>query len=120
MSTVTITIRGQGAVEVPAGKRLVLALVDEAGVDQMHACGGNCKCTTCAVQFHAGEPSATTVAEKDKLAERGLSGVRLSCQIQAQDGMEVEILNRLAGSGRPDPGSRPEDSIQPEPEWVAV
>ncbi len=118
MSTVTITIRDHGQVEVPANKRLVLALVDEGGIDQMHACGGNCKCTTCAVRFHAGEPSVITVAEKAKLAERDLDEVRLSCQLHAQDGMEIEILNRLAGSGRPDPGSRPDDTIQPEPEWV--
>ena len=31
--------------------------------------------------------------------------------------MEVEIINRL---GCPDPGSRPEDSIQPEPDWTSV
>ncbi len=31
--------------------------------------------------------------------------------------MEVESINRL---GRPDPGSRPEDSIQPEPDWTSV
>ncbi len=55
--------------------------------------------------------------ESDGTLVEGLSGVRLSCQIQAQDGMEVEIINRL---GRPDPGSRPEDSIQPEPDWTSV
>lgn len=118
MSSVKITIRDHGTVEVPVGKRLVLALVDEGGIDQMHACGGNCKCTTCAVMFHAGEPAAITQAEKEKLAERGITEARLSCQIQAADGMEIEILNRLAGSGRPDPGSRPADDITPEPEWI--
>src|SRR3954447_22672281 len=34
-----LTVEGVGAFEVPAGKRLVLALEDEAGVDQLHACG---------------------------------------------------------------------------------
>ena len=57
------------------------------------------------------------VGREDGTLVEGLSGVRLSCQIQAQDGMEVEIINRL---GRPDPGSRPEDSIQPEPDWTSV
>lgn len=118
MSSVNISIQGKGTVAVPENKRLVLALVDEAGIDQLHACGGNCACTTCAVKFHQGEPDAMTVAEKAKLAERGLTGVRLSCQILAQEGMEIEILNRLEGSGRPDPGSRPEDSIHPDPEWT--
>ncbi len=119
MSTVTITIRGVGQIEVPAEKRLVLALEDEGGVDQLHACGGNCLCTTCAVRFHAGEPANITVAEKEKLEEKELAGVRLSCQILAEDGMEIEILNRLEGSGRADPGSRPEDHITPDPEWVS-
>lgn len=118
MSTVDITVQGKGTFSVPEGKRLVLALVDECGIDQMHACGGNCMCTTCAVSFVEGEPTVTTAAEQAKLAERGLSGVRLSCQIQAADGMQVAILNRLEGSGRPDPGSRPSDDITPEPDWV--
>ena len=41
-----LTVDGIGAFEVPQGKRLVLALEDEAGVDQLHACGGNARCTT--------------------------------------------------------------------------
>jgi ferredoxin len=118
MSTVNITVKGEGTFSVPESKRLVLALVDECGIDQMHACGGNCMCTTCAVSFVEGEPAVTTAAEQAKLAERGLSGVRLSCQIQAAEGMQVEILNRLEGTGRSDPGSRPSDDITPEPEWV--
>jgi hypothetical protein len=36
-----LTVEGKGEFEVPEGKRLVLALEDEAGVDQLHACGGN-------------------------------------------------------------------------------
>ena len=118
MSPVNITVKGEGTFSVPEGKRLVLALVDECGIDQMHACGGNCMCTTCAVGFVEGEPAVTTAAEQAKLEERGLSGVRLSCQIQAADGMEIEILNRLEGSGRRDAGGRPDDNIVPDPEWV--
>jgi ferredoxin len=113
-----LTVEGFGTFEVPESKRLVLALVDEAGVDQLHACGGNCRCTTCRVEFVAGEPEQITVAEKEKLAERGLSGVRLSCQIQVTQDMSVRAISRLEGSGRPDPGSRPEPEIHPEPEWT--
>ena len=58
----TLTVEGYGAFDVPAEKRLVLALVDEAGVDQLHACGGNCRCTTCRVEFVSGEPSRFTKA----------------------------------------------------------
>jgi hypothetical protein len=40
-----LTVEWVGTVDVPAGKRLVLALEDEAKVDQLHACGGNARCT---------------------------------------------------------------------------
>ena len=114
----TLTVENYGSFAVPEGKRLVLALIDEAGVDQLHACGGNCRCTTCRVEFVDGEPAAMTEAETAKLAERGLSGVRLSCQILCDQDMTVRAISRLEGSGRPDPGSRPEVEIHPEPVWV--
>ncbi|MCB0044046.1 MAG: (2Fe-2S)-binding protein [Caldilineaceae bacterium] len=113
-----LTVEGFEPVEVPEGKRLVLALIDEVGVDQLHACGGNCRCTTCRVEFIEGEPEEMTLAEKEKLAEKGLEGVRLSCQILADHDMTVRAISRLAGSGRPDPGSRPADEIHPDPVWV--
>ena len=104
---------------MPAGKRLVLALEDEAHIDQLHACGGNARCTTCRVEFVAGEPDRMSVAEKSVLAARGLSGVRLSCQITCDHDMTVRAISRLAGSGRPDAGKRPADTIQPEPvQWT--
>lgn len=114
-----LTVEGYGTFDVPADKRLVLALIDEAGVDQLHACGGNCRCTTCRVEFVAGEPDQMTQAEKEKLAERGLSGVRLSCQILVNQDMTVRAISRLEGSGRADAGSRPEIDIHPEPVWVS-
>src|SRR5438034_10389180 len=105
-----LTVDGIGAFEVPQGKRLVLALEDEAGVDQLHACGGNARCTTCRVEFLEGEPDRMTVAERDVLAARGLTGVRLSCQIVCDHDMAVRAVSRLAGSGRPDAGKRPADT----------
>jgi hypothetical protein len=47
---------------VPDGKRLVLAIEQDAHVDVLHACGGNARCTTCRVEYIAGEPTVTTVA----------------------------------------------------------
>jgi ferredoxin len=113
-----LTVEGVGEFEVPAGKRLVLALEDEAKIDQLHACGGNARCTTCRVEFVAGEPARMTVAEKTVLAARGLTGVRLSCQITCDHDMTVRAISRLAGSGRPDAGARPADAIQPPPTWA--
>ena len=106
-----LTVEGVGTFEVPQGKRLVLALVDEAGVDQLHACGGNARCTTCRVEFTSGEPSTMTDAERNVLAARGVSGVRLSCQIACDHDMAVRAISRFAGSGRKDSGTRPADAI---------
>ncbi len=116
-----LTVTGVGTFEVPTGKRLVNALVDECGLDQLHACGGVARCTTCRVEFVSGEPAAMTKAEREVLAAKGLSGtpgLRLSCQIACEADMEVEAISRLAGSGRQDCGSLPADTIQPPPEWV--
>jgi ferredoxin len=111
-----LTVDGVGTFDVPAGKRMVLALEDEAKIDQLHACGGNARCTTCRVEFVAGEPDQMTVAEKSVLEARGLLGmVRLSCQIICDHDMAVRAISRLAGSGRPDPGRRPADAIEPQP-----
>jgi ferredoxin len=113
-----LTVEGFTPVDVDEGKRLVLAIEQDAGVDILHACGGNARCTTCRVEFVSGEPKKMTKAEKAKLEERGLTGIRLSCQIQCEHEMTVRAISRLAGSGRPDPGSTPQPTIQPPPEWV--
>jgi ferredoxin len=110
-----------GEFEVPQGKRLVLALEDEAKIDQLHACGGNARCTTCRVEFISGEPAQMTEAEKTVLTQRGLINtpdLRLSCQILCDHDMEVRAISRLTGSGRPDAGKRPADEITPPPVWT--
>ena len=115
-----LTVEGFGVFEVPAGKRLLNAMIDECGVDQLHACGGFGRCTTCRVEFVSGEPKAITKAEKDVLEARGLSstpGLRLSCQIACNEDMEIKAVSRLEGSGRADAGGRPADEIEPPPEW---
>ena len=116
-----ITVEGVGTFEVPADKRLVNALSDEAKIDQLHACGGFAKCTTCRVEFIKGEPDEMTNAEKEVLTARGLigqPGLRLSCQIMCDRDMELRAVSRLAGSGRKDAGKRPEDQITPPPVWM--
>lgn len=113
-----LTVEGVGEFEVPSGKRLVLALQQEAGIDQLHACGGHARCTTCRVEFVDGEPNRMTVAERDVLKARGLDGVRLSCQITCDHDMSVRAISRLAGSGRKDVGSEPAAEIEPPPVWI--
>jgi len=110
-----LIIEGAGEYEIPQDKRLVLALTDEAGIDQLHACGGIGRCTTCKVEFINGEPEKITEAEKNILKAKGLSGVRLSCQVLCQGNMTIRVISRLEGSGRAGPGNRPTDQLQPEP-----
>jgi ferredoxin len=115
-----LTVEDAGTFDVPQDKRLVNALSDEAGIDQLHACGGNAKCTTCRVQFVAGEPERMTEAEKSVLGARGLlatPGLRLSCQILCDHDVTVRAISRLAGSGRKDAGPRPADEITPPAVW---
>lgn len=113
-----LTVEGFATVEVETGKRLVRAIEQDARVDVLHACGGNARCTTCRVEFIAGEPERMTVAERTVLAARNVTGARLSCQILCDHDMTVRAISRLEGSGRPDPGPTPESHITPPPEWV--
>ena len=113
-----LSVEGFTPVDVESGKRLVLAIEQDAHVDILHACGGNARCTTCRIEFISGEPQRMTKAEKTRLEERGLTGVRLSCQIVCDHDMSVRAISRLTGSGRPDPGKTPESTIQPPPEWI--
>jgi len=59
-----------------------------------------------------------TMAEKQVLEAKGLSGVRLSCQMLCDHDMTVRAISRLEGTGRPDPGRTPEPVITPPPQWV--
>ena len=116
-----LTVESIGTFEVPDDKRMVLALTDNAKIDQLHACGGNARCTTCRVQFIAGEPKKMTEAEKAVLGTRGLldtPGLRLSCQILCDHDMEVRAISRLAGSGMANAGKHPADEITPPAVWT--
>jgi ferredoxin len=115
-----LTVDGVGTVDVADGKRLVLALEEDAKVDQLHACGGVARCTTCRVQFVAGEPGEMTDAERQVLTAKGLigqPGLRLSCQIKCEHDMEVKAISRFAGSGRKDAGPKPKAEIEPPAVW---
>lgn len=113
-----LEIVGETTVDVPEGSRLVRA-IESAGVDIGHRCGGFAGCTTCRVEFEAGEPEKMTRAEKEKLEQKELLGqVRLACQILVDRDMRVKPLMRVSEQGWPDPGPEPEATITPEPEWV--
>ena len=95
----TLTVEGLPPVEVEHGERLVLALEQDA---RRSAARLRRQRTVHDVPWLniAGEPERMTVAERNLLAARGLTGVPLSCRIFDHD-MTVQASSRLAGSGRP-------------------
>lgn len=108
-----LKIEGVGEFEVPAGTRLVNALEDNGG-EPLHRCGGYARCTTCRVEFLAGEPEAMTEAEKTRLESKdNLGKFRLSCQITLDQDMHVRVLLPFSESGLDSPGERPEDHVTP-------
>jgi ferredoxin len=115
----TLIIEEHGTFEVPDGKRLVKA-IEGSGVDILHRCGGYARCTTCRVEFLDGEPAQRTVAERDRLAKKGDTGIRLSCQCLAEGTMSIRVINTMQSSGLDSPGDEPEDHITPEPEWIPI
>ncbi len=113
-----LTIENVGSFEIPAGKRLINAIIDDAKADQHYSCGGNAKCTTCRVQFTSGEPETMTQAEKDLLAGSGLAtepGVRLSCQIALEADATIKLIFPKPPLKNP---AHPADDIQPPPVWT--
>ena len=109
---------GVKTVDVPHGQRLVLA-IEEAGVHIGHRCGGNARCTTCRVQFDAGEPETMTKLEYKRLKSRELLGeYRLSCQIVAEHDMSLRPGMTLESEEDwEDTGPTPEPTVQPRAVW---
>jgi ferredoxin len=103
------TAGGLVETEAPNGKKLVLALED-AGIDILHRCGGNARCTTCRVEVLEGEPGEMGELERNRLAvESELApNVRLSCQIHVNSDLKVRVINQASVRGM-DAGPRPLD-----------
>src|ERR1700675_829961 len=94
------TAGGTQTLEAPAGKKLVLA-IEDAGIDIMHRCGGNARCTTCRVQVLEGDPGAMAELEQSRLAREASLGpdIRLSCQVRVESDLSVRVLGRASASG---------------------
>src|SRR5690242_12887453 len=62
-----IVVEGEpDSIETTQGRRLVLALKD-GGIDILHRCGGNARCTTCRVEILSGDPGPMTEPEAERL-----------------------------------------------------
>src|SRR5215467_6762121 len=105
------TANGEVAFGTEPGKRLVLA-IEDAGIDILHRCGGNARCTTCRVEVLHGDPGpigeaeAAILSTKTDLNEQ----TRLSCQILIADDLNVKVVNQASVVGV-DAGPRPEDQL---------
>jgi len=114
-----LEVEGAGNFDVKEGKRLVLAIEEDAGMDIMHECGGYARCTTCRVEFLEGEPEDMTQAELAMLVMRNLLGqARLSCQCLCDRDMQVRVLMTVSSTGTRGAGWKPQKDITPKPFWV--
>lgn len=101
------TAAGTVMLEAEQGRKLVLALED-AGIDILHRCGGNARCTTCRVEVLSGDPGEIGEPEKAVLATKTDLGerTRLSCQIRVIDDLHIKVVRQASVEGI-DPGNRP-------------
>ena len=104
-----VTMEGIGETTCPEGQRLVLA-IEDAGIDILHRCGGNARCTTCRVLVLGGDAGPRTAAEVERLSRvaDAPEHLRLSCQVQVRDDLTVDVLRRLRDNpDMSDSGPRP-------------
>lgn len=114
-----LTVEGHGTYDVPAGKKLVLA-IEDSGIPILHRCGGVPACTTCRVQVIEGDVPPMSEEEEGALEDPDLIAThRLSCQLRVNDDMTVKVWGTVgtevrgaffeAGKVFEEAGSRPED-----------
>ena len=103
------TATGSQEIDAPEGKKLVLVLED-AGIDILHRCGGNARCTTCRVEVLEGTPGEMGELERNRLSMEAelADNVRLSCQIKVHSDLKVRVINQVTTRGM-DAGPRPLD-----------
>jgi ferredoxin len=103
------TATGTQTIDAAPEKKLVLVLED-AGIDILHRCGGNARCTTCRVEILAGDPGEMRELERNRLAMEAelADNVRLSCQIRVNADLSVRVINQVSVRGM-DAGPRPFD-----------
>lgn len=110
----TIEAVGIKTFEAEQGRRLVLA-IEDAGIDILHRCGGNARCTTCRVEVVEGDPGQMNERERERLARENdlASNVRLSCQMLVERDLKVRVINRLSETDLSDAGTRPTEELPP-------
>ncbi len=104
------TATGVQTIDADAGRKLVL-VIEDAGIDILHRCGGNAKCTTCRVEIIDGDVAEMGETERARLAREAelAPNVRLSCQIHVENDLKVRVLRQASVSGL-DAGPRPAEA----------
>ena len=89
-----LTVEGEKTFTVENGTKLVLALED-GGIDVLHRCGGQAKCTTCRVEIVSGDVPPMSEDEREALEEPELiAAFRLSCQLLVEGDLTVRVAKR--------------------------
>ncbi len=103
------TATGTVEFDCEEGRKLVLCIEDN-GIDILHRCGGNARCTTCRVEVISGEFREMGEAEEAILATKSdlEPNTRLSCQIRVNGDAHVKVINQASVKGM-DAGTRPEE-----------
>ncbi len=107
------TANGQVAFDCDEGRKLVLCIEDN-GVDILHRCGGNARCTTCRVEIIEGDPGPILDPEREIMATKPdmTDHMRLSCQIRTIDNLHIRVINQASVAGI-DAGTRPLEETTP-------
>ena len=107
------TADGLKELECEAGRKIVLCLEDN-GIDILHRCGGNARCTTCRIEVIEGEldpmrePEQAILSTKEDLAPN----TRLSCQNRLNGDIHIRVVNQASVKGM-DAGPRPAEEDTP-------
>ncbi len=93
-----ITIRNLNNKEVSSlnNSQTLLNIIQENGIDWMHACGGKGRCTTCKVRVLAGIDAFSEFTKFEaKLIQLKILGTneRLACQCSIHGNIIVEVPN---------------------------
>ncbi len=102
-----ITVENEKTFEAASGVKLVLALEDN-GIDILHRCGGQARCTTCRVEILEGSVPPISEKEIEALEEPELiEKFRLSCQLHVENDLTLRVAKR-AHIEDLSPGPRPQ------------
>jgi ferredoxin len=104
------TANGTVTFDAEPGRKLVLCLEDN-GIDILHRCGGNARCTTCRVEIISGKAEPMGEAEKAILSKKSdiTDNTRLSCQLHVIEDLHIKVINQASIKGI-DPGPRPSEN----------